>query len=215
MTRSHPPRTALAGYRALRLATPPVRRLAPDGVFDDFAWCASDAIDCRLPDAWRCEGSVTADNPAGMAFVLHAHCDFLPRELAHLHVGPLASEEEWALAPYAIDDATDALWARHVRPRDVLLLAASHLGALAWGLHDWAHFHNHGPFTERAWTELQCDATALAWLWRNRDAIGLTENAWEDTLRSFRKLSRERFRAEGLAFDERVLERGRVEELVT
>ena len=86
--------------------------------------------------------------------------EFLPRELARLHAFGYGLEEEWALAPYAIDDATDLLFEKRTTPNGTLWLAADGLRALAWGLHDWAHFHNHGPFEERAWTELQCDASA-------------------------------------------------------
>ena len=104
-----------------------------------------------------------------MVFVLHGRSDFLPRELARLHAFGLGLADEEALAPWGIDDATDGLYAHRVRPRDALWLAADNLNALFWGLHDWAHFHNHGPFEQRAWTELQCDASALAWLWKNRE----------------------------------------------
>lgn len=113
-----------------------------------------------------------------MVFVLEDGVDFLPRELARLHAFGLGLTDEWALAPYAIDDATDELFARRCRPREAMWLAADNLNALFWGLHDWSHFHNHGPFEQRAWTELQCDVAALHWLWRNRALVGLDEPAW-------------------------------------
>jgi hypothetical protein len=66
-----------------------------------------------------------------------------------------------------------------VAAREVFWLAADNLNALFWGLHDWAHFHNHGEFEERAATELQCDAAALCWLWLNRAAVPLPDAAWD------------------------------------
>jgi hypothetical protein len=148
-----------------------------------------------------------------MVFVLHGRSDFLPRELARLHAFGLGLRDEEALAPWGIDDATDELFAHRARPRDTLWLAADNLNALFWGLHDWAHFHNHGSFEQRAWTELQCDASALAWLWRNRGAIGLAQSAWENVQRDAVKLSRERFASEGLTLSEGLLDTARLREL--
>jgi hypothetical protein len=130
---------------------------------------------------------------------------FLPRELASLHAFGLGLTREEALAPWGIDVATDELYARRVRPRDVLWLAADNVNALFWGLHDWAHFHNHGPFEQRAWTELQCDFAALAWLWMNRARIPMREPVWERVRREVVELSRARFEGEGVAFDAREL----------
>jgi hypothetical protein len=187
---------------ALLLQTPPIARLVPDGVFDGFGWCESDVLEWGRPRvAWGADVEMTTDNPPGMAFVLRASCSFLPSELARLHVRGMGLSEQWALAPYAIDDATDELYARRVRPRDLLWLAAAHLPALAWGLHDWAHFHNHGPFVERAWTELQCDAAALVWLWINREAIGLGPLQWEGARLAFLRASAARFDEEGKPFE--------------
>lgn len=154
-----------------------------------------------------------------MVFVLHADgADwpgaFLPRELARLHAIGLGLGDEDALAPWAIDDATDGLYARRLRPRDVLWLAADNLNALFWGLHDWAHFHNHGPFVEVAWTELQCDTSALAWLWINRDRVPLSEAAWERVRREVEALARGRFAAEGKTLAEGALGRERVQRLL-
>ncbi len=143
----------------------------------------------------------------------------LPRELASLHVGGEVGgatlTNEWALAPWGIDDATDLLFEHRARPGDHLWLATGSLAGLFWGLHDWAHFHNHGPFEERAWTELQCDAAALAWAWANRDAIGLTDEAWERARREVVGVDAERFAAEGGRFDEAFLSAERVRGLVS
>ncbi len=160
-----------------RLQTRPLPRLVPDDVFDAFAWHPTDWIEWRRPDAQRFDASTPIDgsDPARMVFVFHALCTFLPQELARLHAFGLHLEDELALAPYAIDDATDELFARRVSPRSLLWLAADNLNALFWGLHDWAHFHSHGSFDQRAWTELQCDVSAYVWLKDNRDAIGLDD----------------------------------------
>jgi hypothetical protein len=189
------------------LDTPPVRCVVPDGVFDAFGWCASDKLawrsSCAIADDVEC--AITDTNPAGMAFVFNdrppSPCDSLPRELARLHVQGLGLDEEVALAPYAIDDATDELYAQRVRPRELLWLAASSVGALFWGLHDWSHFHNHGPFEERAWTELQCDVSALAWMWINRSAIGMSDARWERARCEVEKVARARFDGEKKPFD--------------
>jgi hypothetical protein len=136
-----------------------------------------------------------------MVFVFRQPCDFLPQELARLHAFGYGLEDEHALAPHAIDDATDELHARNVRPRELFWLAADGVNALFWGLHDWAHFHNHGPFVERAWTELQCDAAALAWIRRNRRAIGVSDARFARLVDEVFALSRARFEGESLAFE--------------
>jgi hypothetical protein len=198
--------------------TPAPACVVPPGVFDAFGWCASDSLEWRRPAKARddADDAVPLDrsNPPGMVFVLRTGCDFLPRELARLHAVGLGLGDEEALAPWGIDEATDALYARRVRPRDVLWLAADTLNALFWGLHDWAHFHNHGPFEQRAWTELQCDATALAWLWVNREKVRLTPHAWERVRQQAAALSRARFEDEAIAFDEGPLEAERVKRIV-
>lgn len=168
----------------------------PDGVFDAFGWCASDTLLWGRPaDRWDPDTAVDGSDPARMVFVMHTPVDFLPHELARLHAFGMDLGEARALAPYAIDDATDGLFERRLRPRDVLWLAADNLNALFWGLHDWAHFHNHGPFEQRAWTERQCDTQALAWLAENEvvDAARLARLAAELDL-----LDRRRFADEGL-----------------
>ena len=153
-------------------------RVVPEHVFDAWSWCESDWVEWRTPRdrAIDLGGAIELANPPDLVFMMHAECTFLPRELAALHAKGYGFEKEWALAPYAIDDATDLLYERRVRPRDVLWIAAASLPALVWGLHDWVHFHNHGPFEEpgdKLATELQCDTTALAWLRLNAEAIGL------------------------------------------
>jgi hypothetical protein len=189
--------------RHVSLATPPLSLLAPipDGVFDGFGWCASDRLEWGRPVGAPLDlhTPITAANPPGMVFVLFdaARVPFLPCELAQLHIGGMGLTEEWALAPWAIDDATDLLYEHRTQPGELLWLATGSLAGLFWGLHDWAHFHNHGPFEQRAWTELQCDAAALAWLWVNRDVIGLAEPVWERTRREVVTVARARFEAEG------------------
>ena len=58
--------------------------------------------------------AIDAQNPAELVFVFKDGADssFLPRELARFHAKGYGLEEEWALAPYAIDDATDLLYER-------------------------------------------------------------------------------------------------------
>ena len=133
-----------------------------------------------------------------MVFVLREPQAFLPMELANLHAFGLGLTDEMALAPYGIDDATDGLFAHGVRPHDAMWLAADNLNALVWGLHDWAHFHNHGPFEARAWTELQCDGTALAWLVRNQSVIGLGDAVLTRVRAELSAISRGRFAAENV-----------------
>jgi hypothetical protein len=202
-----------------RLSTPQIACIVPEAtppVFDAFAWCASDWLDWRTPaggtasrapfdDATPLDGS----DPTRMVFVFHegVPCAFLPRELARLHAIGLGLEDEDALAPWGIDTATDELYAHRVRPRDVFWLAADNLNALFWGLHDWAHFHSHGPFEQRAWTELQCDASALAWLWMNRKEVGLSESVWERLRAQVATLSRRRFEEEGVDGVDGIVER--------
>jgi hypothetical protein len=184
------------------LATLPVPRIVPDFVFDAFGWCRSRSLEWRRPASWRgaLDTEVTARNPSGMAFVMREPCEFLPRELARLHVESLGLTDEWALAPYGIDDATDELFAHRVAPESVFWLAASDLAGLVWGLHDWAHFHNHGPFEARAWTELQCDAAALVWLWVNRSAVGVDSAGWDRTRSALSAVAAARFAEEEEAF---------------
>lgn len=180
-------------------------------VFDAWAWCASDTLEWRMPsssilhdgsaDKPRIDTSVGIDeqNPADLVFVFKDSADssFLPRELARFHARGYGLEEEWALAPYAIDDATDLLYERRIRPSDMFWLAAPSLRALVWGLHDWAHFHNHGPFDEPALTELACDLVALEWLRINATPIGIGAADIDRVALELAALSRIRFEAEG------------------
>ncbi|MEO7111337.1 MAG: hypothetical protein ABI183_12935 [Polyangiaceae bacterium] len=184
--------------------------LVPDGVFDAFAWCDSTTLEWRRPEGrWDSSSLDQAENPSGMAFVMHEGAgDFLPRELARLHAFGYRLTDEWALAPYAIDDATDLLFEKRAVPTETLWLAADGLRALVWGLHDWAHFHNHGPFEERAWTELQCDASALAWLWINRAEIPqFDDDEWERARVAILEIAESRFEEEKKAFDANSLSR--------
>jgi hypothetical protein len=192
-------------------------------VFDAWSWCVSDVLEWRRPTGpsatFDLARPIEGDNPPGLVFVIHNHrpraheagggereregstaaSDFLPSELARLHAFGYGLDQERALAPWAIDDATDLLYAHRVRPRDILWLAADSLAALVWGLHDWAHFHNHGPFDQPAMTELQCDLVALAWLRENAPRIGLDAAHVERVARSLATLSRRRFNEEGIA----------------
>jgi hypothetical protein len=172
--------------------------VAIERAFDAWAWCESDVLEWRRPAAsGQLDKTVAVDaqNPAELVFVFKDDADstFLPRELARFHAKGYALEEEWALAPYAIDDATDLLYERGVRPRDLFWVAASSLRALVWGLHDWAHFHNHGPFDEPALTELACDLVALSWLRENREAVGVDDADLERVALELAGLSRSRF----------------------
>lgn len=194
--------------RSVRLKTPALPRLVPGGVFDAFAWRASTTIEWRRPDdRWDASSLDQAENPSGMAFVMFDGAgDFLPRELARFHAIGYGLTEEWALAPYGIDDATDLLFEKQATPNETLWLAADGLRALTWGLHDWAHFHNHGPFEERAWTELQCDASALAWLWINRALIPeFGDDEWERARAAISKIAKTRFDEEEKSFESNLL----------
>jgi hypothetical protein len=203
------------------LATPPLPRLVPEGVFDAFAWCASERLAWgRAPDrAFDRERAITSANPPEMVFVFRESdaAPYLPRELAALHAPGMGFVDEMALAPWAIDDATDALYEHRAPPADCLWLVAQSLASLFWGLHDWAHFHNHGPFERRAWTELQCDVSALAWLEVNRAAIGIDEAAWERARREVVGVAEARFEEEsekGETFDASLLDADRVHAIV-
>lgn len=202
------------------LATPPVRRIVPDGVFDAFGWCASDRLGWGFPAAGPLDldSPITSANPPGMAFVVRdekqEELTYLPRELASLHLGGMGFAGEWVLAPWGIDDATDLLYAHRATPGEHLWLATASLAGLFWGLHDWAHFHNHGPFEERAWTELQCDAAALAWAWLNREVIGLSDATWERARTEVAAVGAARFAEESLGFDGAWLAADRLRALV-
>lgn len=194
--KSHAPRAP--GVVTRRLAVPPLPCVVPAGVFDAWGWCASDELEWRAPGPVLDAGArIEGQNPPGLVFVLRDEGAFLPSELARLHAPGYGLEDERALAPWAIDDATDLLFERRVPPREALWLGASTLDALVWGLHDWVHFHNHGPFDEPAMTELQCDLVALAWLRGNAQAIGVGAEALAGVARDLAALSRRRFSDEG------------------
>jgi hypothetical protein len=207
--------------RATWLDTPPIPRIVPAEVFDGFGWRASDRLEWGSPAgaSLDLETPVTAANPPGMVFVLREpeRSAFLPRELARLHVGGMGLTSEWALAPWAIDDATDLLYEHRAPPGEHLWLATGALAGLVWGLHDWAHFHNHGPFEtpdQKVWTELQCDAAALAWTWANRRAVGLSDTGWEKARGEVARVAAARFAAEGGELDGGWLDAERVRALL-
>ena len=114
--------------RCIYLATPPVPLVAAEAaqVFDAHAWCASRDLEWRCPEGhWDPSTPIDGSNPARMVFVVRREASeraaFLPRELARLHAFGLGLTDEEALAPWAIDDATDELYARRLEPRDALL----------------------------------------------------------------------------------------------
>jgi len=185
------------------LEVPAMKCVVPGRVFDAWSWCRSDVVEWRRPagslSSFATEHTpIDGQNPPGLAFVMREECTFLPRELAKLHVFGYGLENELALAPWGIDQATDLLYERQARPHDVFWLAASTVDALVWGLHDWVHFHNHGPFEEPAMTELQCDLVAIAWLRQNAARIGLDEKRLTCIARDLADLSRKRFEFEGV-----------------
>src|SRR5438552_16816677 len=99
-------------------------RVVHERVFDAWSWCESDVVEWKTPRGARIEtsGSIDSDNPPDLVFVMHtshAAGDLLPRELARLHARGFDLADEDALAPWAIDDATDLLYEHRVRPRDV------------------------------------------------------------------------------------------------
>ncbi len=176
------------------------------GVFDAWAWCKSDIVEWRRAVGPHAPAFDTAiriggDNPPGLVFVMRDKARAgelsLPCELARLHAFGYGLEDELALAPWAIDDATDHLYEHRARPHEVFWLSASSLAALVWGLHDWAHFHNHGPFEEPAMTELQCDLIALAWLRANAERIGINGQHVARLASDLSALACERFEREG------------------
>lgn len=182
-------------------------RVVADGVFDAWSWCSSTVLEWHPTPMGEAETGavrtgqrIESANPPGLVFVLRdakAHA-FLPRELAKLHALGYGLEEEESLAPWAIDDATDLLFEHRTPPTEVFWLAAPALDTLVWGLHDWAHFHNHGPFEQPAMTELQCDLLALHWLRRNAQVVGLDGPALHGVAHDLARLSRTRFAEEGI-----------------
>jgi hypothetical protein len=164
-------------YASVICEVPPIACVTPAPVWDAFAWHPSTTLRVRLPKGELSGTRPSAQNPADLHFVFIGPDLGLPKELARLHTPNLANESEYVLAPYAIDDATDVLHAEHAEPKATFEAAVTSAAALFWALHDWSHFHNHGPFIERAWTELQCDQAALYWTLHNRSLFAL-ETAW-------------------------------------
>lgn len=171
--------------RTVHIATPPLPLLVGSETFDGFSWCPSATLEWRTPAEGLVLNALDDALPLRMAFVFREPWSPLPAEHAWLHTGRDQAaalglpDAAMALAPYALDDATDQLFAHRRAPCDTFWLATDNANALYWSLHDWSHFHNHGDFTDRPSTELQCDAAALVWLWINRGAIGLPDAHWE------------------------------------
>lgn len=181
-----------------RLSTAPIPRLVDSAVLPDFEWAAPRWLDVLLPDAGvDPRDAVTADNPPRMLFlVAEGAAVTLPTEPGALHL-PGLPDAARVLAPWAIDDATDAFFEARVPPEEVLVLATDSLRGLFWGLHDWAHFHSHGPFDRVAETELQCDVAALVWLSDNRAALAVAPLQLERIAADVVALWHDRFTAEG------------------
>lgn len=178
-----------------RLALRPVPCLVAPDVFDAYHWHRPRELEWWRPQASLRDDGFDAELPVRMAFVFRdgASREGLPAELARLHVGKAYgfTDAQWCLAPYGIDDATDVLFERSQPAPETFFLATDNLNALYWGLHDWAHFHSHGPFDDVPSTEWQCDLSALCWLYENRAQVpSLTEERFEalrfDVLRTHR-----------------------------
>jgi len=187
-------------------------------VFDAFGWHASTVVEWCSASGIGEPSLPTSANPPGLGFVLRGEKGafaFLPREGCALHLPrlPLPQDADM-LAPWAIDDATDLLYEHRVAPHDALFLATTSLAALYWGLHDWAHFHSHGPFEQIAATELQCDVSALVWLTLNRDVLGLDDTHLEALRCSALELTAARAASEGVTLDTTALSREGLRALV-
>jgi kynureninase len=174
----------LSVVRKIDLKTPQLPLVVSAETFDGFAWSPCHTLEWHAPDRAVVLNGFDGTLPLRWAFVFRERWEQLPAELAWLHTGRDhareidLSEDAWALAPYAIDDATDLLWEHKRSPGETFWLAADNVNALFWALHDWAHYHNHGDFTDRPSTELQCDVSALVWLWINRKSIELPDSHW-------------------------------------
>ena len=195
--------------RTTLLETPPIPLIVDPRTFDAFAWNASHVLEWRTPGDVVEINALDPDLPLRMAFVLRAPWGDVPTEIARLHVGraPYHLADEPALAPFGIDDATDQLFFQRRDAHATFWLAADNLNALFWALHDWAHFHNHGEFDERTATELQCDTTALAWLWRNRSVVPIDDETWESVRLQVLAIHERRLVNDppGVAFDDTLL----------
>lgn len=187
--------------RKARLSTTSVECLVDAAVLPAFEWSTPRWLDVCLIDPFDRDSPITADNPPRMLFHVHsANTLALPTELGALHLAGLDSDLQ-VLAPWAIDDATDRLFATQTPAEEVLALITDSLRGVFWGLHDWAHFHSHGPFERVAETELQCDLAALAWMWDNREVLTLDAQTMLALATRVAELWRARFRAEERALD--------------
>lgn len=190
-----------AAVQNARLSTGPVSRLVDAAVLPDHEWATPRWLDVTFPDVFDRKERVTADNPPRMLFVLSPTCAVeLPSESGILHMRELDADSR-VLAPWAIDDATDRLFLASTAPEPIMSLATDSLRGLFWGLHDWAHFHSHGPFERIAETELQCDVAALVWLWEARATFLVDESTYARIVADVLALWQQRFSAEARAHD--------------
>lgn len=183
-----------------RLSLGSIQRLVDAVVLPDYEWAIPRRLDVAVPATFDRDGRVTADNPPRMLFVLDAACTLdLPSEAGCLHMRELGAEAR-VLAPWGIDAATDLLFETRTPPEELMTLATDSLRGLFWGLHDWAHFHSHGPFERIAETELQCDVAALIWLWEAREPFGIDVTRYGLVVDDVLAIWAERFRAEARAY---------------
>jgi hypothetical protein len=172
---------------------PPIGCAVSPEVFDAYAWNTSSTVRIRRPSTLARAPLFSEDNPSEMGFVVSERGNFLPREDATLHFPDLCTPGESLLAPYAIDDATDELYAHNVPADTCMVLVSRSVRGLFWGLHDWAHFHNHGPFENVPETELQCDLAALAWMKLNRELWNAADHELETLAQAVFTHARTRF----------------------
>jgi hypothetical protein len=190
-------------FQRKRIRLAPVRCITPRDVWDDYGWCPPTFVTVRTLDSLGgAFAPPSMKNPEDLWFVVKnrpllqaSALAPLPLEVGEVHTRMLTQRDEWVLAPYGIDDATDFLWEARVAADDVFELATKSMAGLFWGLHDWCHFHNHGPFIERAWTELQCDLSALAWILHQ--SLGLTDAQKDSLALGARERCQTRFHEEG------------------
>lgn len=186
-----------------RLSTGSIERLVDSAVLPAHEWTRPRWLDVLTPATLDMDSQITADNPPRMLFVLASTATLdLPAESGVLHFRELP-EHSRVLAPWAIDDATDRLFETRTPPEELLCLATDSLRGLFWGLHDWAHFHSHGPFERIAETELQCDVAALVWLWEARASFSIDAQRYARVVEDVLAIWRERFMAERRGHDPR------------
>lgn len=165
------------------LRTPPIARVVESEVFDAYGWSTSDVVVWNHPEDLVAR-PLALSNPTRQLFLFREEFfasradaeEILPREKGEGHWPAFFGKDEWVLAPYAIDDATDELFAHRLAASSVLELVADSLAGVFWGFHDWMHFHHHGPFTDVPRTELQCDVGAFVWTDVNRELLGLSSD---------------------------------------